>query len=109
VPDIDITAALQLPVVDQALALITAFLEERQSQREFTMQLIGKTTNQQLIDKLIEQHVAATAVDLENKQWWQMRARTLGDVFDGDAWQRLVTLFSGIGVRIPKKPPSLEE
>ncbi len=102
---IDINAVLGMPVVDEVLKLIREFLAERQSEREFTMALIKRTESQELIDALIKQHLAEAAIRIENRQWWQLRFRALGDIFDGDAWERLVELFKGIGVDLPGDAP----
>ncbi len=98
-------AIVAAPIIDETLKLIREVLEDRQSQRAFTMLLIEKTENQDLVDRLITQYLDENDVRLENMQWWQARARALGDVFDGDAWDRLADLFGQIGITFPKTPP----
>lgn len=101
----DIMGILDAPIIDEALKLVREFLDERQSQREFTLKLIERTSDDALVDRLIEQYIDENAIRLENLQWWQARFRALGDVFDGDAWKRLADLFGQIGLDLPDDPP----
>lgn len=115
-----IMSLIDAPIVDAALELFKEFLEdrqserqERQSQREFTLALIDKTNDQGRAGRLIDLYISQQETQLErdkmvteNWAWWHQRFRALGNVFDGDAWERIVELFDQFGVKLPEEPPA---
>lgn len=94
-----------MPVVDEALRLAGKFMDDREGERQLLIKLIDRTKNDDLVDRLISQYLDSNEMHLENRRWWQLRFRALGDVFDGDAWERIVAAAREMGYDNPGPLP----
>lgn len=95
-----------LPLINLGLEAYNKTLDVQLKRMERDLILLAKLEAGELLTRYIEQMLRAEAIELENKEWWQERFRAFGDVFDGDAWERLREVLKGVGIELPDKPPA---
>lgn len=95
-----------LPLIQAGLTAYNKTLDVQLKRMDRDLLILGKLETGDLLTQYIEQMLRTEAIDLENKEWWQERFRAFGDVFDGDAWERLRALLKDAGIELPDKPPA---